>query len=202
MRAFARLSSLLGLVLLCGCSNAPEQIAPSATAPAPSALTNIAEHDRITVAAQPNADDLRALKTQGYTRIVNVRLPAEMADRAEVPFDEAALAAELGMDYVNLPIGGDEHPFRTEVVDGLKQALDGTEGRVFLHCAVGMRASLVYAGYAIKYLDADPDLALRETAQFEVWPLTLERLSGVQLKVVRVADQPVDAADHDDRQRR
>jgi protein tyrosine phosphatase (PTP) superfamily phosphohydrolase (DUF442 family) len=151
-------------------------------------LGNVAEHGRVTVGAQPSADDLRALKAQGFTRIFNVRTPAEINDRAQVPYDEAALAAELGLAYENVPVGGGEFPFRPELIDALAKTISAEQGKVYLHCTVGARASTVYAAYAVKYLGMDPDAAMRETEQFGVWPIAMERMTGIKLKVVR-ADQ-------------
>lgn len=176
-------------VLLSACATAtkPPQAAVAAAPPAvlQPALPKAAHHHRITVSAQPTADELKSLRALGYTHIVNVRTAAEMADPNQVPFDEAVLTAEAGLDYVHLPVGGDAFPYRPEVLDGLAAAIGDGESRVLLHCAGGMRASLVYAGYAVKYLGVDPDVALRGTAPFGLWPLALEKLSGVPLKVVR-----------------
>lgn len=187
-----RLLALPLIAALAACSGVSERrvvettpAAPAPTAAAPSsALDKLVAHERLAIMPQPTADDLRALKAQGYTHIVNIRTPAEMDDRKTVPFDEAALAAELGLDYVHLPQGGEAFPFRPELADGLAAALQG-EGKVLLHCASGARASLVYAAYLVKHRGVDPDTALREAAPFGMWPLPLERMTGMKLKVVR-----------------
>jgi protein tyrosine phosphatase (PTP) superfamily phosphohydrolase (DUF442 family) len=194
----ARTLLLISTLALAACAAAPARQAPApqAAAPAstaapvtvPSALGKLAEHGRITVGAQPSADDLRALKAQGYTRILSVRTPGEMNDRSVVPYDEAALAAELGMSYENAPVGGNDFPFRPELADAVANALTDERSKVYLHCTVGARASMVYAAYAVKYLGMDPDAALRETEQFGMWPLALERMTGVKLKVVRAGE--------------
>ncbi len=181
--------ALLG-VALTACSGLPAKAPAAPTASAaekealPSALDRLVLHDRLAVSPQPTADDLRALKAQGYTRIVNLRTPSEVDNRSTVPFDEAALAEELGLDYVHLPQGGDDYPFRADLPDGLAEALQG-EGKVLVHCASGARASQVYAAYAVKHLGVDPDTALRQAVAFGQWPLPLERMTGVKLRVVR-----------------
>ena len=180
---FAMLTACSGVAERRAVATPPAAPAPTAAAPT-SALGRLVAHDRLAILPQPTADDLRALKAQGYTRIVNIRTAAEMDDRKMVPFDEAALAAELGLDYVHLPQGGDAFPFRPELADGLAAALQG-DGKVILHCASGARASLVYAAYLVKHRGVDPDTAMREAAPFGMWPLPLERMTGVKLKVVR-----------------
>jgi len=55
------------------------------------------------IAGQPSEQALRDLRTKGVTTVVNLRMPEEMA---RVGFDEAALARELGMNYVQIPMRG------------------------------------------------------------------------------------------------
>ncbi len=180
------MSRLPVLLLLCpwllACSHSLER--PAARPEAASALPNLVQHDRVAVAPQPTEDDLRLLAGRGYTHIVNLRTQAEMDDRESVPSDEAALAAELGMQYRWLPVGGAD-PYRSEVTEGMRQALTDPLARVLLHCASGGRASQAYAAYAVQYLGMDVDAAVRETAAFGGWPLPLERMTGIRLKLVR-----------------
>ncbi len=188
MRHLRILASLCPLLLL-ACSATPERLAttPAAVSAPVSALDTMAKHERVAVAAQPTADDLRALSAQGYTHIISVRTQAEMDDRSAVPFDEAALAAELGLQFQLLPVGG-ALPFRPEVADGLALTLKDPQAKVLLHCASGGRASQVFAAYAVKHLGMDPDAALRQAEAFGAWPLPLERMTGIRLKVVRADD--------------
>lgn len=176
---------------LLGCSLGGERVAaPVATTVAaapPSALDKLVLHDRVAIAGQPSAEDLRTLAGRGYTHIINVRTPAEMADRESVPFDEQALAAELGLQYQLLPVGGDQ-PFRPEVPGGVYTTLQDPQAKVLLHCASGARASQVYAAYAVQHLGMDVDQALRLTEAFGGWPLPLERMTGIRLKVTRAEE--------------
>ena len=189
MRRLRILVSFCPLLLL-ACSATHERVVVTSTAPvaaSASVLDKLADHGRVAVSAQPTADDLRALSAQGYTHIVSVRTQSEMDDRKAVPFDESALAAELGLEFHLLPVGGDQ-PFRPELTDGLALALKDPQAKVLLHCASGGRAAQVYAAYAVKHLGMDPDTALRAAEAFGTWPLPLERMTGIRLKVVRAED--------------
>ncbi len=64
------------------------------------------------VAGQPSEDALRAMKAEGVTTIINLRTQREMDNRKAVPYDEEALAEELGMTYVHIPLGGPTRPTR------------------------------------------------------------------------------------------
>ncbi|HQY35881.1 MAG TPA: sulfur transferase domain-containing protein [Pseudomonadota bacterium] len=176
-----RLAAPLGLLLALGQATA---LAADAPAPAPAPLKTV-ERDRIIIAGQPGALDLEQLRQQGVVGVFNLRTDTEMADRAQVPYDEATLAQELGYDYVQEPVGGTDHPFRPEVLAAFKAQLDRSEGKILLHCATGGRAGLLYAAYAVKYLGQQPDEAMRSLESLGGWPLPLERLTGIPLKVER-----------------
>ncbi len=160
-----------------------------ATTPPKSALDRAARRGNVLVGGQPSAADLAQLKTRGITRVINLRTPEEMNDRAVVDFDEAALLAGAGIDYVQIPIGGNAHPFRPEALEAYARALESAPGEVFLHCASGNRASTLHAAWEVKYRGKDPDTAMRELQPHGNWPLPIERLTGIELKVERRAAQ-------------
>ncbi len=165
----------------------PPPAAATAATPLRSALDRAARHGNVLVGAQPSAADIGLLKPRGVTRVINLRTPEEMNDRAIVPFDEAALLAGAGVEYVQIPIGGNTYPFRPEALEAYARAIEGAKGDVFLHCTVGNRASTMQAAYEVKYRGKDPDVAMRELQPFGGWPLPIERLTGIELKVQRRA---------------
>lgn len=158
-----------------------------ATPPPKSALDRAARRGNVLVGGQPSAADIALCRPRGITRVVNLRTPEEMNDRAVVDFDEAALLAGAGIDYVQIPIGGNAHPFRPEALEAYAAALESAPGEVFLHCASGNRASTLHAAWEVKYRGKDPDTAMRELQPHGNWPLPIERLTGIELKVERRA---------------
>lgn len=104
--------------------------------------------DDIFIGGQPTERALRDLKARGVTTIVNLRTAEEMA---RVNFDEAALARELGIRYVHLPMRGTaELPYAPAAVTALAEAIRGAEGKVLLHCTIAWRASHLWAAYLIQ----------------------------------------------------
>ena len=148
---------------------------------------------RVYVAGQPSADALRRFRELGVTAVVNLRTPAEMDDRERVPYDEAALAAELGMEYVHLPIGGDDQPFRPEVLDGLRDALARHPGPVLLHCTVAWRAGNVWMAYLVREEGFTLDAAVARGKAMDLGDEPLELLLGRPVKLV-FADEPAPTA--------
>jgi uncharacterized protein (TIGR01244 family) len=100
------------------------------------------------VTGQPTERALRELKAQGVTTVVNLRTPEEMT--RNVKFDEAALVASLGMQYVYLPVrGNDQFPYSPATLTKFSDAVGTAKGKVLLHCTVAWRASHLWAAYLI-----------------------------------------------------
>lgn len=90
-------------------------------------------------AGQPSAQQLREAATDGVTTVIDLHRPDE--DRG---YDEAAVAEQLGLRYVRLPISGagdiTEANART-----LQRLLRQDGGKTLLHCASGNRAGALLA---------------------------------------------------------
>jgi uncharacterized protein (TIGR01244 family) len=100
------------------------------------------------IGGQPTEKALRELKAKGVTTIVNLRMPEEMA---QVGFDEAALAKELGIKYVYIPMRGTaENPYGPKELDRFTSAMASADGKVLLHCTIAWRASHLWAAYLIR----------------------------------------------------
>lgn len=104
--------------------------------------------DDMFVGGQPTERAIRELHAKGVTTIVNLRMPEEMA---RVGFDEAALAKELGIRYVHIPMrGSPENPYGPNELDTFAAAMASADGKVLLHCTVAWRASHLWAAYLIR----------------------------------------------------
>jgi uncharacterized protein (TIGR01244 family) len=140
MTAF-RLSLPLILLLFC------------ATAVASETTLHQLRPDLIT-AGQPSAQQLRDAAAAGVTTVIDLRRPEE--DRG---YDEAALAAQLGLRYVRLPIAGagDITQANARTLDRL---LKQDDGKTLLHCASANRAGALLALIDVRINGAPLDAAL------------------------------------------
>jgi uncharacterized protein (TIGR01244 family) len=91
------------------------------------------------------------MAANGVKTVINLRTQREMDNRQQVPYDEAAVAKELGINYVHIPLGGPDTPYTPEAVEKFAAALDKADGKVLLHCTVGWRASHMWAAYLVKH---------------------------------------------------
>jgi uncharacterized protein (TIGR01244 family) len=122
--------------------------------------------DDLFIGGQPTEEALRKLKAQGVTTIVNLRMPEEMT---RVEFDEAALARQLGIKYVHIPMRGSaEHPYGPKQLDTFAATMASAEGKVLLHCTVAWRASHLWAAYLIRERKSPVETALSQARQINL----------------------------------
>ena len=148
--------------------------------------------DDMFIAGQPTEQGLRELHAKGVTTVVNLRMPEEMA---KVGFDEAALAKELGMKYVHIPMRGTAtNPYGPKQLDAFAAALDAADGKVLLHCTVAWRASHLWAAYLIRERHVPVETALAQTRRINL--MDDMRMGGDQQPLEGFLGQPVPQMGH------
>lgn len=95
------------------------------------------------LAGQPNAPELAQLRDRGVRTVIDLRLARE--DRG---YDEAGVAAELGLAYHALPWAGPDQ-LTDEVLDQGRALLSGAEGPVLLHCASSNRVGAIWIAWRV-----------------------------------------------------
>ena len=86
----------------------------------------------ISAAGQPNKDAFKVFAKEGYTTVIDLRMDNE--DRG---LNEPKVIAELGMNYISLPIGRDGITFKNAKI--LSAHIDQADGPVLLHCGSSNR---------------------------------------------------------------
>jgi uncharacterized protein (TIGR01244 family) len=93
----------------------------------------------ITLADQPTEDDLRGLKDQGYTGVINLRNDGEPDQPLSVA-EEGTIVQDSGLDYLHFGVGA--APLSQDGVASVCDFLDRhAEGKVLVHCRKGARAA-------------------------------------------------------------
>jgi uncharacterized protein (TIGR01244 family) len=122
--------------------------------------------DDMFIAGQPTEKALRDLRARGVTTIVNLRMPEEMA---RVGFNEEALAKELGMRYVHIPMRGTpQNPYGPKQLDEFAAAMASADGKVLLHCTIAWRASHLWAAYLIRDRNVPAATAVAQTRKINL----------------------------------
>jgi uncharacterized protein (TIGR01244 family) len=122
--------------------------------------------DDMFIGGQPTEKALRDLRAKGVTTVVNLRMPDEMA---RVTFDEIAVAKEVGMRYVHIPVNGrPENPYSPKALDTFAAAIASADGKVLLHCTIAWRASHLWAAYLIRDRNVPVATALSQARQINL----------------------------------
>ena len=139
-----RLAALLLLVLGTACSVADEQ-EPGAASTLKADLDAVVELrqvkpvDGVTTAGQPDAEALKVFAEAGYVAVIDIRTAGE--DRG---IDEAAVVQGLGMDYLQLPVGGRDG-ITFENAEKLEQLIGLYDEPVLVHCGSANRVGALFA---------------------------------------------------------
>ncbi|MFO7588384.1 MAG: sulfur transferase domain-containing protein [Gemmatimonadota bacterium] len=133
------------------------------------------------VSGQPSREALDWLQSRGVTTVVNLRTQPEMDDRDRVPYDEAAALDSLGIQYVHIPLGGEDAPYTPEAVERFAEAVDAAEGKVLLHCTVAWRASHMWVAYLVRHRGMALDEAIAHGEAINLGTLPIEGLLGAEL---------------------
>ena len=143
-------------------------------------ITDIKNYLRISetlaCAGQPLEEELRFIKDAGFEVVINLGLLNQPEYSLK---DEAGSVKALGMDYIHIPVIFDS-PQRSNLVD-LFSSLEVNKGKkVFVHCAMNMRASTFVGLYSVIRLKQPRDQAfapmLRIWQPDAVWQAFIENV--------------------------
>lgn len=111
--------------------------------------------ETVLVGGQPTADVLRQAAAAGIKVVVNFRGESE-----DPGYDEAALAAELGLTYLRVPVAGaqDLTPENAYLFDAVLDQVG--QQPALMHCASGNRVGALHALHAARFGGKDPDAAI------------------------------------------
>ena len=101
--------------------------------------------DRVTTSGTVPAEDLAALRANGYDVVVNL-----LPDRSEYAVEgEATIVGDQGVDYVYIPI--DFAAPNHEQFEEFSAAMDANADKtIHVHCAANYRVSAFYSLYAMR----------------------------------------------------
>jgi uncharacterized protein (TIGR01244 family) len=139
------------------------------------------EGGRFFFSGQPDSAAFHWFADQGVTLVINTRSDAEIEKHTKEKFDEPALAAKLGMEYISIPVGGSAK-YRPCMVYTLAEVLRSHNGKALIHCRSGGRVSYLWVAYLIKYrgISAGEAMTIGEHINFK---FLLEDLLGYSLSI-------------------
>lgn len=155
---------------------------PEPIAEAPEVQGLFTQVDNVYVGGQPTQAALAWLKERGVKTVISLRTPYEMNNRDMVPFDEAAVAGDMGMTLVTIPLGGSDHPYDTAAVDRFARVVEENgDSPIFVHCTVGQRATHMWTAWQVRHKGMELEDALATAQRMEFGQHPLEGLLGTPL---------------------
>ena len=131
--------------------------------------------DGVVSGGQPSEEQLAAAAAAGYRTVINLRMPSEDG----LP-GEAERVAELGLDYLSLPIDGADGITEDNARE-LAQALETAERPLLLHCGSGNRigALLALSAYHVDGKSAEESIQFGlDSGLTRLEPVVRERLAA------------------------
>lgn len=100
------------------------------------------------LAGQPTLEELKWIRSEGVTRIINLRSADENNKFSESAFNEETIAKELGFEYHSLPVNGYKD-FTPEKLDTFIHLINRDE-KTLIHCAGAGRVTYFFMAYLIE----------------------------------------------------
>lgn len=139
---------------------------------------NLYRYRQYYIAGQPSLDALKWLRSQGVTKVINLRNEAENEDFEASSFDEHAVVEELGMEYHSVPVSGREG-YSPKNLTKMGELI-GDDEKVLIHCAGAGRATGFLMGFLVKYRGYTLDEAV-DVGQELTYFLPLEELLDIEI---------------------
>lgn len=148
--------SLVSVVVVAGCSEAGGP-AVRRQDPVPVVdvqVKNLTRDGDLYVGGEPTRQGLQTLRAAGVRTVVDLRSKQQKVE------DEGAIARELGMEYVEIPLAS--NTLTDEQAETFLKSMRGRgRGDVLLHCSGGNRAAAMYGLYLGAEEGYSPEEALR-----------------------------------------
>ncbi len=152
------LGILISGLLPLSCASAPKPAVQPAVAvaepPLAGAFVNLSRAGDTYFAGFPTAEGLRAMHAAGVRRIISLRTNDEVMKARQ--FDERALAEELGIELVVIPVT--PASFSAADVDRFAEAYESSSTPILLHCGSSNTIGGMWAAYLARkrgYSDAE-----------------------------------------------
>jgi len=147
-------------------------------------MTNITNYyqvtDKIACSGQPFSDQFLKISQAGFDAVINLSMPN--SDNALAHEDDIVMG--LGMSYVHIPIPW-ESPKLVHYLTFVKSMAGLQSKKVWVHCAMNMRASCMIYLYRRKFLGESKETAIYPMNNIwqpeGVWRELVEEVLGLKM---------------------
>ena len=109
---------------------------------------NLFRFQNFYLSGQPTLEALKWLKSEGVTRIINLRTGEENESYASEAYNEEAIAKSMGYEYHSIPIGGNSD-YSPGKLKKISKQLSNNE-KILMHCRSAGRVTSFFMAYLIQ----------------------------------------------------
>lgn len=128
----------------------------------------------VATSGRPAPEHFALAKARGVRRVINLCPHSEPC-----AYDEPALVAELGLDYLNIPVAGPAD-LSADNARALDAALSDGTGAVLVHCASSNRVGALFAlrAFHLQGKSAEEALAIGRAAGLKAMEPAVRQMLG------------------------
>jgi protein tyrosine phosphatase (PTP) superfamily phosphohydrolase (DUF442 family) len=141
---------------------------------------NLFRYQNYYLSAQPTLEALQWLKSQGVTKVINLRTEKENSDYSEYAYDEKACTQKLGFGYYSIPVDGSKD-YTPEKLVAFLSVINNDE-KILIHCLSGSRATNFFMAYLIRSKNYSVNKAAKIGRSIN-FQFPLEKLLGAEIKM-------------------
>lgn len=119
-------------------------------------------NSNIATSGQPSKEQFEAIQQAGYKKVINLA-PHDIENALA---NEAAVVADLGMDYINIPVDFN-NPTEHDFAQFINHLHSYQSQKIWVHCAANMRVSAFIFRYRTAILNENRQIA--EADLFKTW---------------------------------
>jgi uncharacterized protein (TIGR01244 family) len=144
-------------------------------------LENVYSSGDFYISGQPTFEDMKWMKNNGITTIINLRSEKEMKKFDKTAYNEKQVSNDLGLNYIHIPISGREF-YTNENLKSFISTIEESEGKVLIHCGGAYRATYFMMAYLIVKHNYTVEDAIKFGEQITYFSY-LESLLGEDIKM-------------------
>jgi len=140
---------------------------------------NLYAYENFYISGQPTDSIFRELLDLGLKKVICIRTEGEMMELKAEGFDEAHYLDSLGIQYINVPMGG-EAGYQPLMIEQINEAIDAQAVGTMIHCRGAGRASMAYVAWLINFQQVPINEAIMLGKQMRL-NFAIEELLGYSL---------------------
>ncbi len=141
---------------------------------------NLFHYQNYYISGQPTLEALQWLKSQGVTKVINLRSEKENSEYSEYAYDEKTFTQKLGFEYYSIPVDGTKD-YNPEKLEAFLSLINNNE-IILIHCLTAVRATNFFMACLVKNKGYAVNKAVKIGRSIN-FQFPLEKLLGTEISM-------------------